>query len=736
MVEAETVLSTSIVKNRKRLFIIMIILIALLVFMLVRVGYWNIIEGERLQNEAITQWISDSVVPAKRGSILDRDMNVLAQSAVSDTVLLLPQRIKDEDADKLALQLAEILEMDYDEVYKKASTKIRKNEDGSETKIGEVWLKRQITTEQSERIQMLQEQMNGIRLITDVKRYYPNKEFAAQVIGYTTIDGDGQTGIERRFNNILEGRQGRMVAETDTHNNDIPNGLEMYIEPVDGQNVVLTLDEVMQSFLETACKQALEEQTVDSVQGMIMDVTTGEIMAMVNVPGFDLNDPPRQDGETLSALSANRITATPFTPGSIFTVFTAAAAIDSQTTASSYSCAGGKTWEGDELLCTGIHGTQSVEQVILNQCEIAAATMATDMEKEPFYNYLENFGFGKKTGIDYTTDTAGEVMGMKYAADPDLAKMGAGESLEVSQLQLVNAAATLVNGGTLRMPLLVMSLTDADGNVVESYTAEEKAQAISADTSTTIRNALKKNVTAGKASEARIPDYTTGVIYGLADVYNDDGSLVKEKKTSMFMEFAPADNPKYIIMMTLNGMDSSAATEVSAAQYVAPVLSEVLKYAYVTPDGGYDGTSTGDAGQGDTVDTIEVPNVVDMGMGTAIDTLEEAGFGHTTNGEGTVIGQEPAAGEKVAPGTVVQLKMDHEIKQQVPQSGDSLDGVETVEVPDFSGMTMNEAMDAAISHGLKFYAQGSGVARKQYPVAGTNVPAGSSVTVTFKLELE
>ncbi len=705
----------NVLTSRKRLLVVLIILVVLLVLLIFRVGYWNIIRGAELQAEAEGQWISDTVVTAQRGSILDRNLNVLAQSAAADTVVLMPQRI--DDPNTVASALAGILELDQQDVLYKASTKTRITESGEQKDIVEVWLKRQITTDQADRIEALH--LKGVKLVTDVKRYYPNRDFATQVIGYTTMDGEGQTGIEKRYDSILKGRQGRMVAETDKFNNDIPNGQEMVIEPVDGQNVVLTIDEVMQSFLESGCIEALQTTGAQSVQGVVMDVTSGEIMAMANLPEFDLNDPPRADGETLSKLSANYITASSYEPGSIFALFTAAGAADAGTVQQTYTCTGRETVDGEEIVCAKAHGTQTFAQAVLNHCNVAASQMSSAMGKQLFYSYLQRFGFGEKTGIDFTTDTVGNVPGIKYASNSDIAKMGAGENLEISQLQLVNAVTAIANGGRLYVPRLVLQLTEADGTVAETYAPEQKGQAVGEAAAAQMRELMKEQVAGGNAQSAQITGYSSAAVYGSVQKYDVNGALVQGKECSTFIMYAPADQPKYIAMVTLDGIDQSESSDLAAAPYAKKVLEEILKYANVQPD---DQSAR-------VQQKIQVPNVVGMDLNTAAAALETAGLTYAADGTGTVIGQTPGAEEEAFPNSVVTLTMD--FKTATGNGGT----VEMVTVPDFSGMTLVQARDLAIAAGLRFYAQGTGIANTQYPLSGVSVPKGSGVTVTFKLEL-
>ncbi len=729
-------MAENVLTSRKRLLVVLILLAALMVLLVFRVGYWNIMRGDFLQEEAASQQISDTPVAAKRGAILDRNQNVLAQSAVSDTVVLMPNSIKEGNDDYVADTLSEILEMPRNEVYYKVATKVKTNDKGEEIKIGETWLKRQISNEQSEQIKAIQAQegnkLKGVKLIADVTRYYPNKDLAAQIIGYTTMDGEGQTGIERRYNTTLAGRQGRMVAETDKYNNEVPNGREMVIEPIDGQNVVLTIDDVLQSFLETSCKEAYTDVGPESVLGAIMDVSNGEMLAIVNATDFDLNEPPRQDAETLQKLSANMVTASSFTPGSIFEVFTLAAAKDSSTLKESYQCDGKVALDGQEVVCAQVHGAQTPEEVIQNGCAVGAAIMASDMGRNTLFEYLSRFGFGEQTGIDFSTDTKGDLMEVKYASPTDVARIGEGENLKVSQIQLINAAASIVNGGTLHTPHLVMGLAGEDGTITKTYDTEVKGKTVNEDSSAFIREALVGNITSGKAGSAAMAEYSSGALFGAVQKYDGEGVIVQGKVISIYIGFAPADNPKYLVMVTLNGMDDSENAETAAIPYAKSVLEEILKYTYVEPDG------TGEVQIQDNHENLEerttvtVPDLAEMGMQAAIDTLSEAGLTYTTDGAGTVMEQSPAAGEQVESGTEVSLFMDNKSSEPTAPTSDS-PGM--VSVPDFSGMSFSEARDLAISTGLRFSAQGKGTMKSQYPQAGTTVAEGSAVTVGFKLNV-
>ena len=699
-------MSTSrVLITRKRLLVILIILSVLIILLMCRVGYWSLLKGEWLQEKAQKQWTRDVEVDAKRGSIYDRNMYVLAQSAAADTVAIQPEAIaKAGNADQVAEELSRILDMPREDVYAKATNTEKK----------EIWLKRQITTEQSEEIENLK--LKGVSLIDDVKRFYLNKDFASQVIGYTTQDGVGQTGIEKRYNSILEGRQGRQVTETAKDGSGVPNGQEMIIDPQDGQSVVLTIDEMAQSILEDYCNALYTDHAPNSVQGLVMDVTTGEILAMANIPQFDLNDPPRDDASALAALSVNTITATPYEPGSIFGIFTTAAALNESATGE-YTCNGSDVIDGEKISCSAVHGTQNMLQAVQNHCSIAAAQQANALGKDTFYQYLKAFGFGEKTGIDFATDTLGDVMEKKYARQADVALMGAGENMKVSQIQMADALSSLLNGGTLYTPRLVLGLADGNGNIVEQYDAEVKGQTVTADVASQLKTMMLDYIQSGDGGEAQIAGYSVGGISGSSMLYDGDVP-VQDKVVSSFFAFAPADSPRYLVMVTANGISAGDNDETVCAPYAKKVLEDILKNNNIAPDD--------EAAR--SAQKVAVPNVVGMDMQTAKDTLANAGFSVKLDGSGSVFSQIPAPDEEVYAGSTVTLNME--------TKSEATPNAEMVTVPDFTGMNINEARDAAIGAGLKFVALGDGRAQSQKPIAGLQVEKGATVTVEFKLQID
>ncbi|MEG0702161.1 MAG: penicillin-binding transpeptidase domain-containing protein [Christensenella sp.] len=694
--------TSHVVTTRKRLFWLLVIFMVFIVLLMARVGYWSLWKGDWLKAQAETQWVKDTEVGAKRGSIMDRNMQILAQSAAADTVVLLPEKIaKEENAEAVADNLSQILGLDREVVYAKATNTDKK----------EIWLKRQISTEESNAIEALG--LKGVAFRDDVKRFYPNKDFASQVIGYTNLDGEGQTGIERRYNTTLAGRDGRQVAETAKDGSGVPNERQMQIEPQDGQNVVLTVDEITQSFLETSCKELFDAQTPDSVQGIVMDVTNGEVLAMANIPEFDLNAPPREDAAALAALSVNTLSTTAYEPGNIFGLFTTSAAIDSGKAENEYNCTGTYPIEGETIFCNTAHGMQNIGETLTGHCSVGGAMQAAQMQKDDFYKYLKAFGFGQKTGIDFSTDTPGDVTQKRYARETDIAMMGAGTDIKVSQIQLASAAASIINGGTLYTPKMVIGLSDAQGKMVQTYEPQPKGQSVSNETAIQVKGMLEGIAQSDKGIQ--IAGYSTGSTYGTAQ-YEKDGVIVQDKEIATYIAYAPADHPKYMVMITATGITSTKNGGTICAPYVQQALTGTLKNGNVMPSEDMQAQ-----------EKAVVPSVVGMDLQTARDTLANAGFKVIYDGSGIVQSQIPAAGEEIYKNANVSLAM--ETKTAQPTAADK------IVVPNFAGMDITTARDTAISSGLVFIARGDGTAQNQSPAAGSQVEKGSSAVIDFKLPI-
>ena len=358
-------------QSKRRLLFLMTAVLVLFFGLAVKMAVVVFVQGDELQRKALLQQTRDLTVSAKRGEILDCNGNVLAQSATAQTVVLRPSEITQSNPDAIVSVLSRMLEMDEETVRKKAI----------DTSKSEVWLKRQVPTEVANALRM--ENLPGVYFALDVRRYYPNSSFLTQTLGFTSVDGAGQEGLEAYFEKYLGGQDGKIIAETDNTGRDIAIGEEQYIPPVDGYNLVLTVDEVIQSFMEQAVEEAYWQQNAVAVSGIAMNPKTGQILGIANYPDFDLNDVPRGDVPALTALTRNRAITDAYEPGSTFKVVTLASAIDSGTTStdSSFFCPGYKIVDGQMIKCwryPNSHGSQTLHEAVQNSCNVAFMQMGPE----------------------------------------------------------------------------------------------------------------------------------------------------------------------------------------------------------------------------------------------------------------------------------------------------------------------------------------------------------------------
>lgn len=701
-------MSLPTLRAKKRLLFLMTAIIVLFVALATKMGYIVFAQGEFLQEKALIQQTRDLMVAAQRGEILDRNGNVLAQSANADTVVLRPSEIKEEYLDSIVSVLSEMLDIDEEIVRKKAT---------DETK-SEVWLARQIPKDVANELRKLN--LPGVFFTVDVKRYYPNSSFLTQTLGFTSVDGLGLEGIEAYYNKYLAGQPGRIVSEADNQGREIPLGDKQYIPPVDGYNVVLTIDEVIQSFLEKSLQEAYVQQNAIGAWGIAMDPRNGEILAIANLPDYDLNDPPRDDMETLIERTRNKIITDMYEPGSTFKVMTAASALDSGaiSTDEGFFCGGSTVVNGEQIKCWRYprsHGQQTLYEAVQNSCNVAFMRMGLAMETETFYDYIYNFGFGQQTGITFPSDQGGSVMPEKYVRDSDLARIAFGQSIAVTPLQLISSVSAVVNGGFLYQPKLVKALEDSEGKIIEEYEPVVVSNPIKPETSEIMCDILESVVREGSGKKCYIPGYKVGGKTGTAQKYDENHQVIRDRHISSFIGFAPADNPQIVVLIVVD--EPNVAVDfgsIVAAPYVKKVLEESLPYMGVEPN--YE--------ESEVPEEVTVPNVTGLNIDEAAAALKKAGLQYLADGTGKVEEQMPAPSINVYKGETVLLYTDTKNAEQ------DMEGM--VVVPDLEGLSIMEAGAVLEVNKLVLEIDGKGIATYQIPAEGKIVPEGTKVKVEFR----
>ncbi|MBR3274600.1 MAG: PASTA domain-containing protein [Clostridia bacterium] len=675
-----------------------------------RLFWLQVIQGRALQRRAQSQWTSESAIRPTRGRILDRKGAVLAQSATAYTASASPRQVV--DADRFAALLAPVLDMEAAVIRKRVS----------DTSRGGVTLKRQLPRETAQQIKRMKAEhaaagsdaLNGLYLEEESKRYYPMGQFATQLIGLTTIDGVGQAGLEQSLDRYLSGKAGRVLSQVDGKGRALGYGDTEYVAAVNGGSVTLTLDASIQSFAEQAARQALEVNNAKAVRVLAMDPATGEILAMVNKPDYDLNDPPRDDIGTLTGRMRNRVLTDAYEPGSTFKTLTAAAALDAGLVSvdEGFYCAGSVVVEGGKIRCWGKpHGAETFAQALQNSCNPVFVEMGLRLGVEKLYHYIDAFGIGKKTGVDIPGEADGIVISKQAVKRVDIARIGFGQSVAVTPIQLLTAVCAVVNGGNLMRPWVVKSVTDAHGEIIRRGAPRVVGHPISPQTSAVMRGLLEDVVTLGGGKNAYIPGYHVGGKTGTAQVYVD-GVVSRDTHIGSFVGFAPADDPRIAVLLVVDEADVPVDFgSVTAAPFAREILEKALPYLGVAPD-----TDEPPAAQ------VTVPDVTGLGVDEARQALEAAGLDSVLDGAGgQVVRQLPVAGVTMNAGALVMLYVAG------PAAED-----DSVTVPDVTGMPVTEANRLLKSYGLELQIEGSGLAVDQSPAAGAAVNPTTRVAVRFE----
>ena len=669
---------------------------------------------ERLE-VAVQQWTRTSTITANRGQIVDCNGKVLATTGAVYKILLWPKNITSGSEERVARELSDALDLDFDYVYKCATNKTR----------SEFVIKRQVDSKTVSNVRSLK--LSGVGIANDSKRYYPYGTLLSQVIGFTTRDNVGQSGLELKYDKYLTGSDGKLISETDSSGNPLAYGYTQYEDPIDGAKIVLTVDQVFQSYLENALEEALSVNNASSAQGIILDVNTGAIKAISTKPDYDPNDPPRNDLEQLAELSRNRLVTDVYEPGSTFKILTLAAAIDSGNADlnSTFFCNGGYIVNGERIKCWkhAGHGSQDLTKATENSCNCCFMQLALRMGVSEFYDYLYAFGLGQKTGDIFDGESSGIVTNEKYVTENDLARIGFGQSVAVTPIQLAAAVSAAVNGGYLYSPYIVEQVVSSDGTVIEQADPSPVRQVISGETSATVRQILQSVVDNGTGRNAKIEGYYVGGKTGTAQKYDEYGRVSAGSYICSFIGFAPADDPQYLCLILVDEPHvGSIFGSTVAAPFVRRVLSEILPYSGIQPS--------------HLSETVTVPNVLGLTTEEANKELANVGLIGFYECADEVTLQLPAAGETVVKGSSVLLYTGSD---DVNIDNEPVIAPLMVEMPDLIDMTAVQAYNALTALGLNMVCSPEdphGVVLGQSIYAGTMVEYGSSVTLYFGIKPE
>ena len=714
---------------------------------------WQILRGEEMSTAALDQSLRSTTLSAMRGTIYDATGKVLAQSASVWTVVLEPAYFSEYDDPEAARRtvasgLAAILDMDEEEVYER-----------TQGNSYFVYLKRRVETSIRDQINEFLEAegiSSGVRLIEDYKRYYPYGTVASTVLGFTGTDGQGLEGLELQYDTQLRGTAGRLISSQNALGTDMPFEYEQYVEAQDGNNLVLTIDETVQSILEKYLAEGVDQFNVkNGAVAIMMDVDTGAILGLASTPTYDPNDPFTiydQDLQAeIDALSGdeqdqafnaaqlkqwrNKAVSDTYIPGSVYKMCVYAMGLEEGvvTEQSTFTCDGSIQVEGyeDPISCwkhTG-HGLETFREGLYNSCNPWAIHVGQLLGGQTFAKYREAFGFTESTGIDLP----GEAVTIYHSVESlvntpsDLAVESFGQNFTITPLHMITAACAIANGGYLVTPHVVDRVVDQDGNIVETADTSYRRQVVSQETCDTIISILQENVDHGTATGGYVAGYRICGKTGTSekvDKWNEDRSKPMEYIAS-FCGFAPAEDPQYALLVFFDEPDDDTnggynGGNAVAGPYFAKMMEEILPYLGVEAQYNEEEYAN--------LDTT-APNVTGMTLEQAYAELEEAGLSYTVIGDEsdssiTVSAQVPEAGGAVPK------------EGQVVLYTSGYDEASTyVTVPSFLGYDVTNASYLASINGLQISVSGSSsssaTVTSQSVAEGEQVQQGTVITLTF-----
>ena len=704
----------------------------------VRVFYLTIVRGEELAQKAESQQLKDTEISAMRGTIYDANGNVLAQSASVWNVFIDPLNIKDDEERQLITnEFAALFKYDdeakkefyektthqnhYELVEKKVENNIKEklSKFVSKNKLGDC-----IGTEQT------------------TKRYYPYGSLASSVIGFTGSDDQGLSGIEAYYDEDLTGTNGRIITAKDAVSNNIANDYETSIAASDGNSVVLTIDQTIQYYLEKGLKETMNEYQAKGAYGVVMNCNTGAVLAMSSMPDYDCNNPykltysknkkaikkltdktAKQEAESAAVQNQwrNFTVSDTYVPGSVFKTFVASAALEENVVNlnTTYTCTGAIQVDKYRMKChyhPG-HGTETLTQGLENSCNPFFITIGQKLGVHNYFKYFDAFGFTQKTNIDLP----GEASPQYYKEDQygivELSSASFGQTNSLTPVQVCTGLCAIANGGKLLQPYLVSSIVDSNGKTVKKTQTKEIRQVISSDTSKKMRAMMKSVVDNGTGKNGYVAGYSVGGKTGTSTKLGESKEGEGDKYIVSFAAIAPSDDPEIAMLIIVDEPNQDLGGGALCAPIAAQVTQEAMNVLGIEPK--YDEKEMKDLSK-------ETPNVVGESLDDAKATLKENNLNYVVIGdESTVTRQCPSGADAIPNCGTVYLYTDESEK-------------ETVNVPDFTGLTVTEAKDLASSSSLNIQIAGNSmssgtvVAYRQSEEKQAKVEKGTVVTVTFK----
>lgn len=721
----------------KRILIMAVVIIFLMTTTVARVFYLTIVRGEELSEKAETQQLKDTEITAMRGTIYDSNGNVLAQSASVWNVFIDPLNIKDKQRDLIVDEFANLFGYDADEKKEFYDRTTHQNHYELVEKKVENNIKEKLSKFVSKN------ELGGcIGTEQTTKRYYPYGTLASSVIGFTGADDQGLSGIEAYYDERLTGTNGRIITAKDAKSNNIANDYETSIAATDGDSIVLTINQTIQYYLEKGLRETMNEYQAKGAYGVVMNCNTGAVLAMSSLPDYDCNEPYKltysKDKKAIKKLSdktakqeaesaavqnqwRNFTVSDTYVPGSVFKTFVASAALEENVVNlnTTYNCTGSIQVDKYKMKChyhPG-HGMQTLTQGLENSCNPFFITIGQKLGVHNYFKYFDAFGFTQKTNIDLP----GEASPQYYKEDQygivELSSASFGQTNSLTPIQVCTGLCAIANGGKLLQPYLVSSIADANGKTVKKTQTKEIRQVISADTSEKVRKMMKSVVDNGTGKNGYVAGYSVGGKTGTSTKLGESKNGEGDKYIVSFGAIAPSDDPEIAMLIIVDEPNQDLGGGALCAPIAAQVTQEAMNVLGIEPK--YNDSEMKDLSK-------QTPNVVGKSLDEAKKTLEENNLNFVVVGDdSTVTRQCPSGADTIPNGGTVHLYTDDSEKQ-------------TVNVPNFNGLTVNEAKDLASSSNLNIQIAGNSmssgtvVAYRQSEETQAKVEKGTVVTVTFK----
>ena len=614
--------------------------LALVVFLFLllagRLFYIQIIDGIGLQTLALGQWMRDLPFRAERGDIVDRNGTVLASSQTSYTVYVRPNDLKEHD--KVAKAIASATGADFEEVYKKVI----------KSGVSEVRVATGLT--KNEMLAVSAYGFDGVYFAEDATRYYNYGNFATQLLGFTNADGVGQSGIEQYYDAYLKGTDGASYTQTDLIGRELDDNVTSYLAPIKGMTAKLTIDFKLQSFAEKAVNDAVLTYSPKSASCLMMNADTGEILAMASAPTFNLNDIPRNDLSLLLAGAKNLLVTDVYEPGSTFKILTSAIGIETGVIKDSYYCPGYKVVDGQRIKCWRSigHGSQDFAHGIMNSCNCVFMDIALSAGTATMYDYFEKFGLMRKMGVDISGEGKGILLAEESVKTVDIARIGFGQAIAVTPLQLATAVASVINGGKLVTPYVLDSIYSEDSKLAYRNTPVVVNTTVSESTSAAMREYLYGVVEEGGGKNAYVEGYRIGGKTGTAQKYKD-GAIDRGAYVSSFIGFTEINGERILCLMIVDEPQGYVYYgSIVAAPYVGQIFRSTFAYYDVAPALDAD----------DVPKKVVMPDIYGLSATAACAAMREKGLTYEVAGDGNkVVYQFPAEGAEIDENTVVYFML-------------------------------------------------------------------------------